>query len=126
MNIINGTVIYVNNTGTLILNHGNTASIRDNSKLYISGQLITEPGTTINIGDKNKKTGGYLIINSLHEFSPTGLTININNKDSHLEIHSNKINLTKCTINNEHGGTFHIQGERLPNVLFNPLYKSEI
>lgn len=101
--IMGGCTVFIKDTGTLSMGAGSKINIEDNSKLLISGSLYAEPNCIINIGSHDNKsekgTGGYLIINAKDPIDLTNLTINLWNKDSHLEIHGNDISLSKNSIN---------------------------
>ena len=97
--LIGGCTLFITNTGTLAMGSGSTINIVGNSKLLISGKLNVEPNCTINIGSEDEAdTGGYLIINAEEPIDLSNLTINLFNKNSHLEIHGNDIKFSNCKI----------------------------
>ena len=128
--ITDGLVKYMTSTSNFILGAGVNVSIIGDSKFFISGRFRCEKNNIINIGDKD--TGGCLIINSLYTKNPEkvldlrGLTINLNNENSHLEIHANNIRLKDFRINQIHPkATYHIHDKLIENVKFNPLVRTE-
>lgn len=114
--LLNGTTLFMDTNSVLEMGSGSLINITQNSKLLISGRTRIEPNCVINVGAKccpktgYKGTGGYLIVNALYPIDISNLTINLNNADSHLEIHGNDVRLSGLTINRfNKQATIHMQ-----------------
>ena len=114
--LLNGTTLFMSTDSVLEMGSGSSINITQNSKLLISGRTRIEPNCIINVGSKcctktgDKGVGGYLIVNALYPIDISNLTINLNNANSHLEIHGNDVRLSGLTIHRfNRKATIHMQ-----------------
>lgn len=123
--IQNGYTLYIQPTSTLRLGPGGVIDIIRNGKLFISGDISTDKSSVINVGDKT--SGGWFILNATkteldNEYMLTpNMTINLLNKDSHVDIHGNEMYFPNLKIYKYHpDATVHIRNANFTNKKFNP------
>lgn len=120
LKIESGKTAYFKPGSALTMGCGSKVTV-NNAKLYLAGDIRSEKTSTIEIGNKDSKTGGYFIINAQDPLYISGLTINLNDNKSHLEVHGTDISFTDCVINlYDKDATLHMHNDLFKNAKFNP------
>lgn len=125
LTVCDGCTLYMKPKSTLALGPGGIVNINGDAKLFVAGDIFTDPNSVINVG--NKDSGGWFILNATKTESDDeymivpDMTIKLLNKDSHVDVHGNEMYFPKIKIYRYHpDATVHFYNETFKNKKFNP------